>query len=108
MKINALLVKIKAFILLIKKKGKQPEYTFKTWCFKCGQLFIYVMGMELSGLRVYELDAKLIKGMITMQEARGFNYVYFAGLNGLFMGLALWRMFELFWWARHQAKLSTM
>lgn len=52
--------------------------------------------MDLSGLKLRDLDI--------LGQSYGVNYAYYAAINGLFMGLAAWKMFEIYWWGKDHAE----
>lgn len=80
-------------------KTARPEYSRRAWIFKAAMLFVSALGMELSGLKIASLEEVASINHAALDP----TYTYFAGVNGLFMGLALWRLLELYWWAKNRA-----
>lgn len=68
------------------------DYSRFNFVIMCLQLYIYAVGLELTGLRIYDLEFK--------SQVFGLDYVYFCGLNGLFLGLGVYRLLEIYWYAK--------
>jgi hypothetical protein len=100
--------KLQKIYSFITKKKPSPEYTRWQWRFKAIQLYVCAIGMDLSGLKLNELDVNYYFHRITYEQAYGFNFVYYAGVHGLLMGLALWKLFEIYWWGKGKVEQLKM
>jgi len=89
--------------LKLKTQRANPEYSRLDWIFKAITLYLCYVGMDLSGLKLNELDVQYYFGKISYETAYGLPSMYYWAVHGLCMGLALWKMFEMLWWG--QAKV---
>lgn len=96
--------KIRKIIAFLKRKKPSPAYTRRQWIMKAATLFICAVGMDLSGLKLNELDVGYYFHRLSYEQAYGLNFAYYAGLHGLFWGLALWKLFEMYWWGREKVQ----
>lgn len=87
-------IRIKIRIYRIKFRSARPEYTRFQWCFKLVMLFISAIGFQLAGLKINDLE---FKGLIY-----GLDYIFFMMFEGLFLALGLWRLLEVYWWAKNR------
>ena len=79
-----------------KKKKKITEYSRRKWWVMNIQLFIYAMGVAFTGNKIGELEYYIRLGM----GETDFFYVYVMCLHGVFLGLAAFRLFEVYWYAK--------
>jgi hypothetical protein len=88
-----------------RRKKTSPEYTRRQWIMKCTQIFLCCVGMEMSGLKLYQLDTDFALRRISYEAAYGLPSLYYWVVNGLCMGLAFWKLLEVYWWGKDHAKL---
>ena len=92
-------ITIKLRIYQIKFRSARPEYTRFQWYFKGLMLFISAVGYQLAGLKINDIELNLYYGKIA---AYGADYVFYMGVEGLFLALGLWRLMEIYWWAKNR------
>jgi len=63
-------------------------------------LGVSAIGYQLAGLKINDIELNLYYGKIARY---GPDYVFYMGVEGLFLALALWRLFEVYWWAKNRA-----
>jgi hypothetical protein len=102
--INDLVFSFQRLKTLLNKRKLSPEYTRRQWIFKCSQIFLCAIGMELSGLRIYAAEISVFSGHIAPAYAYNYMYVYYCAVHGLCMALALWRILEIYWWAKDRTE----
>lgn len=82
--------------LFTKKKREVTEYSRGQFWFMCIQLIVYGVGLDLTGLKIYSFENQIVK----LAPIDSLSQVYFYGLHGLFLALGLFRLFELYWYAK--------
>ena len=87
-------------VKFLRAKSVSPRYTRRQWSMKAVSAFIAFIGMDLAGSRVGYYDNQVQLMLMTPAEAYGAYYAYSCAVTGLFMGFALWRILELYWWAK--------
>ena len=84
----------------IKARPTSPQYTKREWIFKCTTLFLAAVGMDLTGAKLYFFDSEYYYGRLNYEQAYGFQNIYFWAMHGLCLALALWKLFEIYWWGK--------
>lgn len=93
-KIKAFFKEIKVFIR--KKPVSKPLTRFQFYS-KIASLFICAIGLDMSGQRVFNFDSDYAYGRITYAQYQSVEYTYYMAISGLFLGLAFWKLLELYW-----------
>jgi hypothetical protein len=93
-------IRIKIRIYQIKFKSARPQYSRLQWYFKGLMLIISALGFQLAGLKINDIELNLYYGKIV---SYGPDYIFYMGVEGLFLALALWRLLEIYWWAKNRA-----
>ena len=84
-----------------KFKQSRPEYSRGQWYFKNLMLFISAIGYTLAGYKINDIEVNKYYSKILNY---GPDYVFYMGVEGLFLALALWRILEIYWWAKNRAQ----
>jgi hypothetical protein len=71
------------------KQKHSPYYTWRTWIFKCIQLYIYVVGLDLAGAQLAVFSGEI-----------NFMYIYYCGVQGFFLGAGFYRVLEIYWYGK--------
>lgn len=94
---------------MFSRRVKSPEYTRRQWIMKAFTLYLCAMGMELSGLQIYGIENPLAKTGTKIQFPGQFLNAdaaitpwqfYMYAVHGLTMGLAFWKILEIYWWGK--------
>lgn len=89
----------------IKKSGlnKNPEYSRREWIFKAVQIYLCYLGFDLAGAHIYSLEVKFAYGQISAYEAFYSPMVlYYYFITGFCLANILWKLFEMYWWAKNR------
>lgn len=84
------------YSFLKKYNKKSPCYTWRTWLFKCIQLYIYAVGADLAGARIAAYTG-----------ATDFMYIYYCGVQGFFLGAGFYRILEIYWYGKDRVEAVT-
>lgn len=95
--------KIKAFT---KKKKHSPDYSRGQWWFKCGLLGLCAIALDMVGQKIGSIDIDYEMGRLTAATAHGSMYGVYLGAQGMLIGLAVWRLLEMYWWAKDRVNDS--
>ena len=74
----------------ITRKKRSPNYSRRSWIIKCLGLYVYSVGLDLTGRKIYSIDIQ----DIPIHDA---FYIYVLALHGLFLGLGFFRLLEIYW-----------
>lgn len=82
---------------------KSPDYTVKQFAYKGVSFLIACFGMDLASARIGWYDYQVWNGFMSGAEAHGVYYAWCCVLVGLFFGLALFRIMEMYWFGKDLA-----
>jgi len=60
-------------------------------------LFICAVGLDRSGNKVFNFEVDYAYQRISAEAAFGAEYTYYMAVSALFLGLAFWKLLELYW-----------
>lgn len=90
-----------------RNKGRiSPAYSRFDVAWRCISLILATQGMDMLGARIYRFETDFILanpgGVLTPDYLlfRAPGYIFWLGAQGALIGLALWRLLELYWFAR--------
>jgi len=92
-------IKNKIGIYRVKTRLANPEYSRGQWVLKCVLLGSAALTYELVGFKIHDIELNLYYGKIM---AYGVDYVFLLGVQGLMLGLCVWRLLEVYWWAKNR------
>jgi hypothetical protein len=84
----------------LRKKAKSPNYTVRQFVFKGIQILLYAVAFDLAGAKIYELEVQYALNQITHYEAFGPQTIYYYLVCGLCIGLAFWKLLEVYWFGK--------
>lgn len=94
--------KLKKINAFLHKKKPSPDYTRNQLIMKAITLFLAAEGMDASGLKLYSLETSYALRQISYEAAFGLPTIWYYFVHGMCMGLALWKLFEFYWWGKDQ------
>lgn len=97
-KIRGYFRKLKGFF---NKKTKVKEYSRKQFYTKLGSLFLSSIVVDVCGGRCLEQEHLKALGKIANYGA---DYTFYLFLSGVFLGVGVWRLLEVVWWARDHVR----
>jgi len=89
--------KIKAFTQ--KKTEFKPLTRFQFYS-KIVSLYICAVGLDMSGNRVFNIEVNQALSNMAPVSLYTLEYTYYMAINGLFLGLAFWKLLELAWYGK--------
>src|SRR4030042_1567566 len=100
-KIKGFYGKIKAFA---KAKPVSKPLTRYQFYMKIITLYICAVGLDLSGNKVFNFEVDYAYQRISAEAAFGWEYTYYMAVSALFLGLAFWKLLELYWMGKDAVK----
>lgn len=94
-------LEIKYLIYRSRFKAANPQYTRGQWYFKIFMLGLVAVAYQFVGYKLHDIELNLYYGRIV---SYGLDYVFLMGTQGLLLGLAVWRLLEVYWWAKNKVK----
>ncbi len=91
--------------MLLRRSAKSPEYTRRQWIMKGVQLYLCAIAMDLAGAQIYHREVLYALRQASFEEAfYSPQVLYYYAVVGLALGLATWKLFEMYWWAKDRVE----
>lgn len=94
-------LEIKYLIYRANFKAANPQYSRGQWYFKIFMLGLSALAYQFVGYKINDIELNKYYGRIA---AYGPDYIFLLGSQGLLLGLAVWRLLEVYWWAKNKVK----